>query len=78
MNQKEKPVSIPTSPIKSSNVAACGYDEKTQTLAVTFKHGDTYHYSGVSVEAHEELTKAKSFGKHFMANIRGNFPHEKL
>ena len=77
MNQKKKPV-IPMTPVKSSNIATCGYDKKTQTLAITFKHGDTYHYSGVNAEACEELTKAKSFGKHFLTNIRGNFPHEKL
>lgn len=77
MNQKEKPV-IPMTLVKSSNVAAYGYDKKTQTLAIAFNHGGTYHYSGVSAEAHEELTKAKSFGKHFLTNIRGNFPHKKL
>jgi hypothetical protein len=63
---------------QSSQLAQHGYDPATKTLAVKFKNGGLYHYAGVSQEAYDALTKAKSLGKHFAANVRSKFRHEKI
>jgi hypothetical protein len=62
---------IKITPVKSSSIAGIGYDPKGQTMAVQFKSGSTYHYSGVSAQAHQALVGAKSIGKHFGAAFRG-------
>jgi hypothetical protein len=57
-------------PVESSNVAAVGYDPQTKEMAVRFKSGSTYVYSGVSPEEHEALLSADSVGRHFNAQFR--------
>lgn len=61
---------IKLTPVKSSTIAGIGYDAKGQVMAVQFKSGSTYHYSGVSAAAHQSLLGAKSIGKHFGQNFR--------
>ena len=60
-------------PVKSSNIAAVGFDPATSTLGVQFSSGATYHYAGVSAEDHAALMGADSIGSHFAKNIRGKF-----
>jgi len=62
---------IKLTPVKSSTIAGIGYDPKSQTMAVKFKSGSTYRYSGVSAAAHQSLVNAKSIGKQFGAAFRG-------
>ena len=62
---------IKLTPVKSSSIAGVGYDAKRQTMAVQFKSGSTYHYSGVSAAAHLSLVSAKSIGKQFGVAFRG-------
>mgnify|MGYP003946589061 CR=1 FL=1 len=62
---------IKITPVKSSSIAGIGYDAKSSTLAVQFKGGATYRYSGVSAAAHQSLVSAKSIGKHFGTAFRG-------
>ena len=62
---------IKITPVKSSSIAGIGYDATSSTLAVQFKGGATYHYSGVSAAAHQSLVSAKSIGKHFGTAFRG-------
>jgi hypothetical protein len=64
--------------VKSSNLIGIGYDDKSETLAVQFKSGTTYHYSGVSRDQYEALKAAESVGKMYHANIRGKFEGEKI
>ena len=63
--------------VKSSMIRTMGYDPETQTLAVTFKKGTTYHYADVPEEEYEGLLAAKSQGKYFWANIRTSYAYTK-
>lgn len=60
-------------PVDSSSIAAVGHDPATSTLKVQFKSGDTYHYKGVSADAHASLLKAKSIGSHFQTHVRPKY-----
>ena len=64
--------------VSSSNLAAVGYDEETQTLRVTFKKGPTYDYRGVPPKVYEQLMSAESVGQYFHSNIRSDFPYSKI
>lgn len=57
-------------PVKSSNLAAVGYDAKRQVLRVQFVNGSTYDYHGVEPELHEDLLAAPSIGGFFHREIR--------
>jgi hypothetical protein len=60
-------------PIKgSSQIAAVGYDSKTQTLQIKFQKGGLYSYHPFTQEAYVLLLNAESPGKFFHANIRNN------
>jgi hypothetical protein len=59
--------------VKSSTISHVGYDSDTKDLTVTFHHGGTYLYKGVTPEEHEALINAPSVGKHFHANIRPKY-----
>jgi len=72
-------------PVKSSNIAAVGYDEGTSTLAVQFTgaqsglaEGRVYHYSDVPRSAFDALRNADSVGKHFAHNIRSKYKHKQV
>jgi hypothetical protein len=69
---------IQLTPVVSNQVAAIGYDEATQTLAVTFTRGvgAVYHYAGVSKETCEAFITADSIGKYFGEHIK-NLPFTK-
>lgn len=70
---------IALQPVTSNQVAAIGYDEATQTLAVTFTRGAgaIYHYPNVTKETHDAFMQAESIGKFFGAHIQ-NLPFEKF
>lgn len=63
---------------KSSQIESHGYDPVTNTLAVKFRSGHEYHYSGVSAEKHAELCKAESVGKFLGSHIKGNHDFKKI
>lgn len=66
-------------PVTSNQVKAIGYDEASQTLAVTFTRGpgSIYHYGGISKETHDAFMQAESVGKYFGAHIK-DLPFEKF
>lgn len=66
-------------PVTSNQVKAIGYDEDTQTLAVTFTRGpgSIYHYPNVAKETHDAFMQAESIGKYFGAHIK-DLPFEKF
>ena len=69
-HQKQHP-HIATTAVKSSQIAAIGYDPATQTLAVTFTgKGDTYHYANVTPAQHAAFMGAESHGKWFGEHLR--------
>lgn len=58
------------SAVKSSQLSSIGYDDKTNTLAVKFNNGGTYHYHDVSKSEFDKFSNAESIGKYFGANIK--------
>lgn len=59
-------------PVKSSNIKAIGYKNKTNTLTIAFNSGKTYEYYPVPANTYIELMAADSIGKYFQANIKSN------
>jgi len=67
---------IALSPVKSSNIAATGYDAASKTLAVQFKGGGkVYHYAGVPESLFGDMGKAESIGKFIGGQVVGKFKH---
>lgn len=63
-------------PVKSSNIAATGYDAASKTLAVQFKGGGkVYHYAGVPESVFGDMAKAESIGKFVGGQVVGKFKH---
>lgn len=72
---------IPLTPVTSSRIAAYGYDEKTNTLAIEFPGGAVYHYDNFTAKDWEEFQKAESKGSHFHHRIKPNsksYPYTKV
>jgi hypothetical protein len=65
-------------PVESTNLRSVGFDPKTKTLEIAFKHGGVYRYHGVPLEVHLALMGSESKGKFFQANIRNKFEFEKV
>lgn len=63
MPETKKPLAIKMHPVISSNVAAAGYDEKSETLKIRFSNGQEYEYSGAPKWAYEGIFTAESPGK---------------
>lgn len=76
--QPSKPAPIiAMAPVKSSNIAATGYDAASKTLAVQFRAGaKTYHYAGVPEAIFTDMGKAESVGKYIGAQVLGKFKHK--
>lgn len=68
-----KPAAIPMTPCASSTVAGHGYDAETERLAIKFKSGGTYHYTGVPPCVAEALAKSTSVGSFVAKNVRPLF-----
>lgn len=64
---------IPMTPCKSKAISSHGYDAATKTLALQFKGGKTYRYTGFPAEKYAKLQEAKSIGQFVAANITGKF-----
>ena len=60
-------------PVKSSNIAAIGYEPATELLTVQFHGGQTWEYRGVPADVHSALMAAKSVGGFFNANVKMAF-----
>lgn len=79
MTAKRKQPTIAMSPVKnSSQVASMGYCQTTNTLAVTFKNGGTYHYHDVKPATFNELSAAKSVGSFLHTKVKGAHKHTKV
>lgn len=60
-------------PVISSNVAAIGYDDESQTLEVEFNDGGIYQYFDVPPRVYEEFRNATSPGKYLHNEIKGHY-----
>jgi hypothetical protein len=75
-------------PVESSMFSEIGYDADTLSLFVRFKpskkqvaageKGDLWEYKHVIPERWEEMCKAESVGKYFLAEIKGKYTGEKV
>ena len=64
--------------VDSSNIAAIGFDEETQTLEIEFLNGRIYQYFDVPKNTFDELMSAPSKGKYFIEIIKGTFRFVKI
>ena len=65
-------------PVNSSNLAAIGYDEASETLEVEFRNTGLYAYYNVPPFMHERLMAAPSVGAFFNTEIKHAYPCSKL
>jgi len=64
---------VELTPVRSSNIAAVGYDSSTTTLYIQFRNGRLYAYAGVPLEIYYALMAASSKGRYFYYRIRLRF-----
>ena len=64
------PSEISVIEVKSSLIAAIGYDELSSKLQVNFTDGAVWQYTPVPVWQWTNFQTAKSVGKHFLQNIK--------
>ena len=64
--------------LRSSSLAAAGYDPYHHELDIAFRHGGVYRYFNVSPRTYRALLQADSKGQFFTGYIRGNYRFEKV
>lgn len=71
-NDEARP-NIALEAVESSQVKAIGYDEQSETLAVTFTRGAgaIYHYPSVKKATFDAFKGSESIGKFFGEHIKG-------
>lgn len=65
-------------PIESQVISDIAYDAERAKLFVQFTDGDRYVYVGVPGEVHRSFVHAESKGRFFQAEIRDQYPYNKL
>ena len=73
-----KKADVVKSRVDSSNLDEVEYDDKTQTMRITFKNGGKYEYYGVPQDIYDGLMGAESKGSFFHYNVRTSFGFKKL
>jgi len=64
-------------PVKSSFLAAVGYNAETGTLEVEFKSGRIYQYMNVEPETHKAMMGAESVGAFYSLGITGKYENRR-
>ena len=62
--------------VKSSVIAAVGYEAQRRRLEVEFHNGRVYAYLGVPASVYEELVTAESVGKFFNDGVKPHYEAE--
>lgn len=65
-------------PVESSNIGSVGHDPESKVLRIWFAKGGIYDYDGVPEELFDRLVNAESVGKTFHAEIKTQFPFQKV
>lgn len=65
-------------PVKSSNIAALGYDPVAKELHVKFLSGATHAYADVPATTYTAFLNSPSLGSHFSKHIREEFKSRKV
>ena len=60
--------------LRSSLLQSVAYDRVTSRLDVRFRNGETYEYLMVPSAVYDELMRADSKGRFFLAKISGKYP----
>jgi len=69
--------------VKSSNIAAIGFDPATETMEVEFiPHKDrpaaVHQYAGVPYDEYRKFLNAPSVGIHFHEHIKARYPSHRV
>ncbi|PLW76631.1 KTSC domain-containing protein [Cohaesibacter celericrescens] len=64
--------------VDSSNVAAIGFDESSQTLQVEFKNGTAYQYFDVPEAIYDGLLSAASVGQYLHQHVKGIYRYSRV
>ena len=59
-------------------LAAAAYVAARRLLYLRFNSGDVYRYFTFPAEQYQDFLDAESQGRYFLANIRSQFPYERL
>ncbi len=59
--------------VDSSNIAAIGYDDGSETLQVEFNSGATYQYFDVPEHIFDAMLESGSKGQFLHQNIKGTY-----
>jgi hypothetical protein len=65
-------------PLESKMLTAAAFDAERRMLYLRFTSGDVYRYSEVPGDSFDELLRAESKGRYFLAAIRDQFRYERL
>lgn len=65
-------------PLESKLLAAAAYLAPRRLLYLRFHSGDVYRYFTFPSEQYQEFLDADSKGRYFLAQIRNQFPYERL
>src|SRR3954468_3402878 len=69
---------IPLEPVVSSSLAAMGYNDAKEILALQFRNGVIYHYAPVPAELFGDFCRAGSLGQFYAMYIKGKIPGAKM
>lgn len=64
--------------VESAAIQAIDYDAERAKLLVRFQSGEAYVYVGVPGEVHRSFVDAESKGRFFQAEIRDQYPFNKV
>jgi hypothetical protein len=64
--------------VRSSSIAAVGYDLRRQTLRIRFVGGDAYDYLHVAHEVFRQLLDAPSKGRFINYEVKPRFPYRRV
>ncbi|WP_083856385.1 KTSC domain-containing protein [Reyranella massiliensis] len=64
--------------VRSSTIAAVGWNSDTSTLRVAFKSRASYDYAKVPKGVYEAFLNAASKGRYFAQNIRDKYPTSRV
>lgn len=64
--------------VDSTAISDIGYDAERDKLLVRFTSGEAYVYVGVPGEVHRSFMGAESKGRFFQAQIRDQYPFNRV
>lgn len=64
--------------VESAAIQEIDYDAERSKLLVRFQSGERYVYVGVPGEVHRSFLEADSKGRFFQAEIRDNYPYNRI